>query len=97
MADDDAGLGGIDRNGDFVAGALNVDMRNARRVELFLEHFAQVEVFHQIVGKILLARIPFGAPVQNHAHTGAMGINFLTHFLSSYFWSSTTVIWLVRL
>ena len=58
VADDDAGLGGIDRNGDFVAGALNVDMRNARRVELFLEHFAQVEVFHQIVGKILLARIP---------------------------------------
>ena len=83
LADDDAGLGGVNGDVNLGAGALDVNAGNAGHGELFLQHLAEIVILDEVVGEILLASVPFGAPVQNDTYACAVGINFLTHFLSS--------------
>jgi hypothetical protein len=67
-------------------------------VIFFFEHLAKLEVLDEVVRKILLACITACAPVVDDATASTMGIDFLTHYRTSlpYFWSSTTLMWLVR-
>ena len=47
------------------------------------DHLADLVIFDQVIGKILFPSVPFGAPVQDDTNARAMGINFLSHFISS--------------
>ena len=60
-------------------GAFNVDAADAGSIVLFLNHLAKLEVFNQVVGEVLLVRIPAGAPAEDDAHASSVGIDFLTH------------------
>ena len=96
LADDDARLGGVDGHGDLGGGALDVDVGNARALQLGLQHLAKIVVLNEVVGEILFPGVPLGAPIEDDTNARAMGINFLTHSLIlPHFWSSTIVMWLV--
>ena len=58
-------------------------MGDAGLIELLLEHLAQFVILDEVIGKILFSSVPLGAPVQNDTDASAVGIDFLTHFLSS--------------
>ena len=78
-ADDHAGLAGEERDGHAGRAALDINAADAGGIKLFLQHFPQFEILDEVVGKILLAGVPAGAPIEDHAHARAMRINFLTH------------------
>ena len=78
-ADNHAGLAGHDVDGHVLSGAFNVDAADAGSIVLFLNHLAKLEVFNQVVGEVLLVRIPAGAPAEDDAHASSVGIDFLTH------------------
>ena len=83
-ADNHAGLASEDVHGDHLRAALNVDPADAGRVELFLQHFAELVILNEVVREILFAGIPAGAPVEDHTDASAVGIYFLTHGKTSY-------------
>ena len=101
-ADDDAWLGGVDGDAYAVRASFDIDVGYAGEVELLLEHVAKLVILDQVIGEILFTGIPLGAPVQDYANAGAVGIYLLTHSFSSYCAaltasSKTIVMWLVRL
>ena len=60
-ADDDAGTRRVNAHDELVGGALDVDRADARALELFLQLAAQLDVFVQQVGVVLVgipARLP---------------------------------------
>ena len=96
LADNHAGPGGVDADVQLGACALDVDAGDAgvRAAGVaggllggLLDHLgdglANVVIFNQVVGKILFPSVPLGAPVQDDTDAGAVGINFLSHFISS--------------
>ena len=79
LADDDAWTCGKDFDADAVAGALNKDAGNGGLAELFMEEFADAEIFLYEDGEVFLVRIPAGFPVAADGETEAGWIYFLAH------------------
>ena len=55
------------------------DVADTGGVVFLLEHFAELVILNEVVREILLAGIPAGAPVEDHANASAVGIYFLSH------------------
>ena len=98
FADKHAGAGSVNAYSDLVCRALDVDLGNASGIMNLLEVVPDLLILDEVIGEILLGRIPAGIPVLDYANAETVRINFLSHDLPSYFiWSRTMVMWLVRL
>src|SRR4029450_11426090 len=79
-ADDDAGAGGRDGDARAVGRALDVDLGDARVIELVLDEAPDLHVLVQERG-VALRREPAGAPAPRHADPETDRMRFLTHRL----------------
>ena len=83
LADNHAGLCAVDVDANLRGVALNLNLRDACGVQLLLQRFAQVVIFHQDVAKLIVLGKPAGVPVFDNTHTETVGIHFLTHIFAS--------------
>src|SRR5262249_35580681 len=58
------------------------DGGQARVRELVVDVLADADVLEDVVRELLLAGVPVGLPVVDHAHTEAARMNFLAHYSS---------------
>ena len=80
-ADHDAGAGGVDVDADLVAGALDLDPADRRRLELAHDRLADLPVLGEVLLVLALAE-PAALPVGGDAEAEAVGVDLLTHYLS---------------
>ena len=78
LADHDAGAAGVDRDLDFVAGALDVDAGEGGLGEALLEVGADGEIVAEVLGVVLIG-VPAGTPLLGDAETEASRLNLVTH------------------
>ncbi len=79
LADDHAGTGHMQVNGDNLAAALDLDLGDTGCIQELLQVHADLVILYQEVAYLLIAGIPTGIPVFDDAHAEAVGINFLSH------------------
>src|SRR5207249_336025 len=79
-ADDDAGTGRRDRDARAIGRALDVDLRDARVIELVLDEAPDLHVLVQQI-RVGLRREPARAPAARHAESEADRMCFLAHRL----------------
>ena len=79
LADDHAGAGHMQVDGDDLVAALDLDLGDTGGKQQLLQVHADLVVLDQQVADLLIAGIPTGIPVFDDAHAHAMGIDFLTH------------------
>src|SRR5690606_17161356 len=88
--DDDTGARRVDVHADAITGALDLDLRDARTVELRLQHLADLDVLGHEVGVTLtgLGRVrePPRGVVGRDAQTEAVGVDLLAHYLPAFRW-----------
>src|SRR5215475_6439533 len=99
LADHDTGTGGVDVDLRLVRGALDVDLRDARVVQAFLQEVADLDVLVQELG-IFPPRKPARIPVLRDPQAEPLRMNLLSHGQASpplRRSSTTTVMWLLRL
>ena len=82
LADDHAGTGAVQVDGDAAVAALDLDLGNLSVVQVLLQVVTDLLVLDQKIADLLIAGIPTGIPVLDDAHAHAVGINFLSHKLS---------------
>src|ERR1043166_2163821 len=84
------------QNGDPTAGggALNQNPRHRSRLQLLLQHIADLAVFIEKFAEFLLLSIPLGAPVMSDRDSQTNWISFLTHKIYSS--DNTILIWQLR-
>ena len=90
LTDDDRRVGDVNGDGDVVLDALDVDVAQSGigLVELRFKIAADVDIFLEIRGKVLLVGIPVTVPVAIDAQSQAIRIDFLSHvYLASLFLS----------
>ena len=93
LTDHDARTGRVDVDLRLVRRALDLDVRDARVVELLLDEALQLEVFMQPL-RVVLLLVPARRPRLDDAEAKADRMCFLAH--GSYFSSETTTVrWLV--
>src|SRR5215211_6745742 len=78
-ADDDARPGGVDVDADPVAGALDLDLGDARALHALGHHPPNGHVFLDVV-LVELVRIPAGLPLGGDAETEPVRVYLLTHY-----------------
>src|SRR5438105_7451357 len=76
--DDDTGTRGFDDHAQLVAGTLNLDRTDARRLELVLKLILQLDVFEQLLVVITLGK-PARFPGLGVAEAKTVRMNFLSH------------------
>ena len=77
-ADDDARTGGVDVDADPVAGALDLDLRDAGALHALGHQPADRDVFLDVLG-VLLVGEPAALPVRGDAEAEPVGVDLLTH------------------
>src|SRR5690606_34228610 len=107
-ADHDARPGGVDVHPHPVAGALDLDLRDAGPLHALGEHAADGDILLDVLG-VLLVGVPARLPVGGDAQTEPVRVDLLTHQRVLPFAprpprpafsgrdSTSTVMWLVRL
>jgi len=80
FADQKTGTGGEDAHRDLAGSAVDFDARNAGEKILFLHEVANLAIFNEEIGEILLGGVPTGVPIFDDANAEAVRINFLTHY-----------------
>ena len=81
FADKHAGAGSVNAYSDLVCRALDVDFGNASGIMDLLEVVPDLLILDEVIGEILLGRIPAGIPVLDYANAETVRINFLSHDL----------------
>ena len=79
LADNHAGAGAVQENGNGIGAALDFNLGHARTVQGLFQVLANLLILHDQVADLLLTGIPTGIPVFDDAHAQAVGINFLSH------------------
>src|SRR5215211_5732428 len=87
-ADDDARPGGVDVDADPVAGALDLDLGDARALHALGHHPPNGHVFLDVV-LVELVRIPAGLPLGGDAETEPVRVDLLTHYSALPFTDSS--------
>src|SRR4029077_21037326 len=82
--DDDAGTRRLDDHSQLVAGTLDFDRADARRLELVFQLIPQLDVFEQQLVVIALHK-PARLPGFGIAQAKTVGVNFLSHYLAPTF------------
>ena len=83
LADDDAGLGGLDDHGELVGAALGLDARQAGVAQAAADEAAHGDVLVEELGVVLVG-VPARVPVAVDAEPETDRIDFLTHLLSLF-------------
>ena len=78
-ADDHARPRGREQHGHGIAGALDLDLGNAREAVFLLDEGADLEILDQQVGEFVLGSVPAAPPVFHDPHTKPGRSNFLAH------------------
>src|SRR5690348_2149979 len=81
LADHHARAGSVDRHARGLGRALDLDLRDAGGGQLLLQHVADLDVGHEILGVIALVGEPLRVPVLGNAEADTGGMNFMTHRL----------------
>jgi len=76
--DHDARAGGVDVHPHPVAGALDLDLRNARPLHALGQQSTDRDVLFDVLG-VLLIRVPAGLPVGRDTEPKAVRVDLLTH------------------
>ena len=79
LADYDTGTSRVNRNASIVGGTLNDNARDARRLQLFHQEGANLQIFTQRAREVTTNRVPTRRPIARHGKAEAGRINFLTH------------------
>ena len=79
LADNDAGLGGIDAHRDLVGCALDLDFGDAGSKQLFFQIFTDLVILNQVVGESSLLRYPAGIPILDYTNSKSVRMYFLAH------------------
>ena len=79
LADDHAGAGHVQVNGDDLVAALDLDLGDTGSEQQLLQVHTDLVILDQKIADLLIAGIPTGIPVFDDAHSEAVGINFLSH------------------
>ncbi len=95
-ADDDARAGGVDVNADAVAGALDLNLRDAGSLHALRHHATNGNVFLDVV-LVQLVGVPTGLEVRGNAEPEPVRVYLLAHYRVPSLLLTTTVMWLVRL
>ena len=73
----------VDVDADLHRVPLDLDAADACSEELLLQKLADIVIFHQGIAETTVVGIPTGIPILDNAHSQAVGINFLSHYLTS--------------
>ena len=79
LADDHAGPGAVQEDGDHVVAALDFNLGNTGAVQRLFQILADLLVLYDQIADLLVTGIPTGIPVFDDAHAKAVGIYFLSH------------------
>ena len=87
LADEQRRLGGVDADRQHSDRADAADRNAADRhiVVLLLDVLSDLMILDEVVGEVLLVRIPLGVPLFDDADPHAFGADFLTHVISPPF------------
>ena len=87
----------MDVDYQFTLSAFERDAGNAVCIILLFDITADLIVLVKVVGKIFFACVLLCVPTVYYTHSESVGIDFLTHYLTSFTVSSIAVMWLVLL
>src|SRR5439155_4072775 len=85
LADHDAGARRVDVDVDPLLVLADQDVGQAGVRELLVDVLPDLDVLDQVLGELLLARVPVRLPVVDDADAHPAGMNFLTHYAFTSF------------
>src|SRR6478609_8714110 len=83
LADHDPGPRRVDVDRDPLLVLADQDVGQTRVRELVVDVLADPDVLQDVVRELLLAGVPVGLPVVDHAHAEPARMDLLSHYLSS--------------
>src|SRR5260370_24015730 len=90
LADDHAHPRGVDVHHHFLPGPFDPDAGDAGAPVTALDVGADLLVFHQQLGEVLLAGVPLALPIDHNPGAKTGGPHFLTHAIRSPLLSNPT-------